>query len=137
MKFILSTFLVLFFSFPAFAANLTCTIPEAAVPRAVELCEILQARLKIKDANWNNSVCATEFLRIGLREGEEYASRVSAREAVKTAVTDALGTFDTNHPVSATVAVCGDSVVDTEFGETCDDGNTTSGDGCDAACRAE
>src|SRR5205823_13579904 len=32
---------------------------------------------------------------------------------------------------------CGNAVVDTAFGETCDDGNTASGDGCSATCRAE
>jgi large repetitive protein len=34
-----------------------------------------------------------------------------------------------------TRAVCGDGVVDE--GEQCDDGNTSSGDGCSSACRAE
>ena len=36
---------------------------------------------------------------------------------------------------SIALAVCGDGVVDT--GETCDDLNTTSGDGCDASCQPE
>src|SRR5205085_10094822 len=31
--------------------------------------------------------------------------------------------------------VCGDGIVDA--GEECDDGNTASGDGCDATCHAE
>ena len=33
------------------------------------------------------------------------------------------------------VPVCGNSAVET--GETCDDGNTTSGDGCSSACADE
>jgi len=33
--------------------------------------------------------------------------------------------------------VCGDSVVDTQYAEQCDDGNTMDGDGCDAFCRLE
>ncbi len=36
---------------------------------------------------------------------------------------------------NCTNARCGDSVIDT--GETCDDGNTTAGDGCDASCLSE
>ena len=32
---------------------------------------------------------------------------------------------------------CGDSEVQPEFGEQCDDGNTVSGDGCTAACQDE
>lgn len=33
--------------------------------------------------------------------------------------------------------VCGDGAVQDYVGETCDDGNTTSGDGCSATCRVE
>ena len=32
---------------------------------------------------------------------------------------------------------CGDGIIDTEIGETCDDGNTVSGDGCSSACITE
>jgi len=32
---------------------------------------------------------------------------------------------------------CGDSVLEPAFGEECDDGNRTSGDGCDANCHIE
>ncbi len=35
----------------------------------------------------------------------------------------------------ATIAVCGDGVVDGN--ETCDDGNTRNGDGCSSFCRVE
>jgi len=33
--------------------------------------------------------------------------------------------------------VCGDGITDTDLSETCDDGNTTPGDGCNAACKIE
>ena len=32
---------------------------------------------------------------------------------------------------------CGNGLVDAAAGETCDDGNTTPGDGCDANCQVE
>jgi len=32
---------------------------------------------------------------------------------------------------------CGNSVIDTDVGETCDDGNTNNNDGCSAACQIE
>jgi cysteine-rich repeat protein len=32
---------------------------------------------------------------------------------------------------------CGDSKIDGLWGEECDDGNTTAGDGCSAACKVE
>ena len=40
-------------------------------------------------------------------------------------------------PGCKTVARCGDGQVDGLWGETCDDGNTTSGDGCSATCTLE
>jgi flagellin-like protein len=36
-----------------------------------------------------------------------------------------------------TISLCGNGVVDSSFGETCDDGNTNSSDGCSAACQVE
>ncbi len=33
--------------------------------------------------------------------------------------------------------ICGDGVVEASCGEACDDGNTTSGDGCSATCQTE
>ena len=33
--------------------------------------------------------------------------------------------------------MCGNSVLDTSIGETCDDGNFASGDGCSSACLVE
>lgn len=38
---------------------------------------------------------------------------------------------------SVCVQTCGNGVVESEYGETCDDGNTASGDGCSSACKAE
>ena len=38
-------------------------------------------------------------------------------------------------PFQAPVAVCGDGLIG--VGESCDDGNTTDGDGCPALCQAE
>jgi len=32
---------------------------------------------------------------------------------------------------------CGNSVVDENLGESCDDGNTLNGDGCNAICQIE
>jgi cysteine-rich repeat protein len=35
------------------------------------------------------------------------------------------------------VNTCGDGVLQTKFGETCDDGNVVEGDGCSSACQVE
>jgi len=38
---------------------------------------------------------------------------------------------------SCKLPVCGDRVTDTAYGETCDDGNSVNGDGCDSNCQSE
>lgn len=39
--------------------------------------------------------------------------------------------------LDCTLPICGDGIVDNEFGEECDDGNNTDGDGCSATCQLE
>lgn len=38
---------------------------------------------------------------------------------------------------NCTAVACGDSIVNASAGETCDDGNTTDGDGCSSSCQTE
>lgn len=53
-------------------------------------------------------------------------------------VTDYDGTATGNYQLSISIGApaCGDGFIDLRV-EDCDDGNTTAGDGCDAACGAE
>ena len=50
-------------------------------------------------------------------------------------VIDARVDFDNRFPEPLRPLVCGDGELDA--GETCDDGNTTPGDGCSAGCQTE
>ena len=50
---------------------------------------------------------------------------------------DILGPVNLDAGVSPTGIGCGNGVVDTNQGERCDDGNKTSGDGCNAICQIE
>jgi len=58
---------------------------------------------------------------------------------------DVEGAEDCDPPAAGTcdalcnsiIPVCGDGITQPSIGETCDDGNTTSGDGCDSACHVE
>ena len=138
MKRIILSFILVAVATPAFAADLTCTVPTAFVSRAVELCEELRLVLHVRTADWSNSVCATEFLRLGLLEGEKKSTGKASRATVSQAVNDAVNTFQTNFPRTA-AATCGDGTLDTEapFGEECDDGNNVSGDGCSDRCANE
>ncbi len=120
----------------ALAVDLVCTVPAAQVSRAVELCEELRLNLGIRTSEWSNDVCATQFLRIGLREGEKRSTERASRQTVNNNVDLALETFKSNWPLLVR-ASCSDGTLDTEFGEACDDGNQTNGDGCDEECQIE
>ena len=48
-----------------------------------------------------------------------------------------IATFVIGRICEVEVAPCGDNVVQASLGEQCEDGNTTSGDGCSATCRFE
>jgi cysteine-rich repeat protein len=131
MRYLLTTAIAsALFAMPAYAANVTCTVPAAQVSRAVELCEALRIDIPVRAADWSLTICANELLRRGLRQFE-------ASYTKRTAVANALDTNLSNHPSVAIRAFCGDGTVDTEFGEECDDGNTDAGDGCDSACQNE
>jgi len=159
--------LFVFVTGAALAADLVCTVPASNVARSVELCEELRLAMNVRTADWNNDVCATQFLRVGLLEGERLSSTRSARATVSNAVANATEGFKQTWP-RPVGAECGDGILDTEFGETCDDGgnsvtcngnctpsacgdgfpndaagetcddgNVTPGDGCDASCLIE
>ncbi len=129
---------VLVFVLPsvALSADLTCTLPAASIARGVELCEELRSKLGIRTAEWSNDVCATQFLRIGLRVGEQRSTERVARMAVRDNLDIALNAFDADWPMPVR-AICGDGTLDTEFQEECDDGNQIDGDGCSASCHTE
>ena len=129
--------LFLLLAAPAFAVDLVCTVPSGAtVTRAVELCEEARLALRVPSATWTNDMCASYFLRLGLIEAEKRSTKRSFTASVNSAVSDAVAALTAVWPPPVS-ARCGDSVVNTEFGETCDDGNTISGDGCDSSCIIE
>lgn len=126
--------LVLFAS-PALAADLTCSIPAAAVPRAQELCELLRVKLRVRTTDWSNDVCATELLRLGLLQAEKVATKAEAKSVTGTMLSDAVAAMHAAHPIQATVAYCGDGQVDSIGGyvEECDDG-VNNGNPCHPGC---
>jgi cysteine-rich repeat protein len=119
------------------AADLTVTVPSAAVPKAVEMCEVLRGELRVRASEWSNDLCATIFTRIGM---SVYVGRVERRGATQTvddAVQAEIDLFDANWARPYTPARCGDGTLDEEFGEECDDGNNDNGDGCNFKCLIE
>jgi hypothetical protein len=117
---------------PALAADLTCTVPSAAIPRAQELCEELRVSLRVRPADWSNDVCATELLRQGLLQAERKVTKREAQATVNTAISDAVSAYEGDHPRAVTHSFCGDGITDSEFGEECDGGGS-----CTADCRVQ
>jgi cysteine-rich repeat protein len=135
MKQVFISILVTVFAGQAIAADLTCTLPAAYVSRGVELCEELRLRLNVRTADWSNDACASEFLRIGFLAGDKKSVQRASSSTVSDAVNDAVASFTTAWP-RIVAATCGDGTPDTEFGETCDDGNASSNDDCTNSCES-
>jgi cysteine-rich repeat protein len=85
-------------------------------------------------ADWSNDVCATEFLRIGLRTYEANERRKQRDLEADAAFQADLIIFDTNHPQIVTHDHCGNGTTDVEFGEECDDGGVQTAT-CEVTCR--
>ena len=138
MKRILLSLSILMFAGSAMAADIILTIPNASSARVVELCEELRQQLRIStdSALWSNELCATEVFRIGMREVDKRTETKAAKATVSQQVNTSLDSWDANYPRTPP-SVCGDTVVDTEYGETCDDGNLIALDGCDSSCIIE
>jgi len=129
--------LFLLMASPASAATFTVTVPGTVTSTASGICEVLRVELESTQANWSNDLCATHLTRIGMKQVQRRATRAAAQQAVNQNVNTALDSFESEWPRPGVRAVCGDGTTDTEFGETCDDSNTTPGDGCDERCRTE
>lgn len=125
--------LILLAPLSAWSADLTCTVPTAAVSRAQELCELLRLANNQPISDWSNDACATEFLRMGLRGYEATVRDEQRRDEARAAWLADMVTFDANHP-QVSAPHCGNSVVDTEFGEECDDGGVQTAT-CEDDCK--
>lgn len=118
------------------AAQVTITVPPAVVAQVGNICDKLRIELHIRTADWSTEACAETFTRYGVRTYVERVERRSQQQTIDSAVQAEIDLFDVNWPRIEPVR-CGDSTTDAEYGEECDDGNTTSGDGCDERCRNE
>ena len=138
MRRLLISLSILMFAGSAMAADIVLTVPNPAVAKIVELCEELRQQLRIStdSALWSNELCATEVFRIGMREVDKRTETLAARQTVNDQVSNSLDSWDASYPRTP-ASQCGDSVIDTEYSEQCDDGNTVAGDGCDSSCQTE
>jgi len=61
----------------------------------------------------------------------------STSSTTSTSTTSSTSTSTSTTSTTIRVPVCGDGIVDTELGETCDDGNTLAGDCCSPDCHID
>lgn len=112
-----------------------CTIPTAAGPKALALCEVLRVELRIAAADWDRDPCATEFMRRGMRDFARSRARSAAQRTVNGAEQNEVNAFEADHGEGFTRTFCGDGVLQAEYGEVCDDGNDDEADGCMSNCQ--
>ncbi len=138
MRTFYSILLLIAFALQSSAADLVCTVPAANVPRSIELCEELRLMLHVRSSEWNNNICASQFLRAGLLAAEKAFTKREAKNFVKTAVNDAVRLYESTWDRPTTVS-CGDGILDSEppWNEECDDGNIIEADGCNSSCNIE
>ena len=137
MRSVLALLILLVVALPAGAAQITITVPDAAVPRLQALCAEIQSRFRVIDANWSNQHCAEWLVLNGALDVEEKVSRRAAQTFVRDAVSTAVDDFKGDFPEPFVRSYCGDGNTDLQYDETCDDGNVVSGDGCSASCTVE
>ena len=136
MRWLVPIFASLLLACPASAVDFTCTLPNSLIVQAQGLCEELRVTLRVRSANWSNNICATQMLRLGLFEANRRSARAAAEVVAQQSVQTQVSAFESPWALPI-IAVCGDGIIDIQFGEQCDDNNTGSGDGCSNACLTE
>ncbi len=139
-KWIIGSVLVAVVATVVWAIVLDVTVPPgAATSNASAQCERIKIANRVLAADWDNDICATWMARAGVRqstyeEAEQIATDAIAacRSAAINTAQDTMNDFDDDWPLPATPSECGDSNVDTEYGEDCDDGTETAT--CDDNC---
>ena len=138
MRCLLASVAFVLISGPSWAADITCSIPDLALARAIELCEVFRTELGIRQADWTNKVCADELLRKGFKRLHSIDVNLSEAQTARDTVATSEANFAIAFPISTTPASCGDGTLDVNMpiggfpGEECDppDGVT-----CDDTCQ--
>jgi cysteine-rich repeat protein len=134
---ILAMVIVGFFSTLAQAATLQVEIPDALIdPHGNNACSMVKVAYRLPDST-SLSDCGRVMFYEAFRKYLREYRREFRRLQAQTNLEGDMSTIDGVLTFPVTQAVCGDSTIDTHLGEECDDGNTTSGDGCSAECRNE
>ncbi len=136
MRFLIATIVLLFVS-PAFAeVPLSFSIPDARAARMQIVCEAERVNLRYRSDAWDRHICARLIYNECLGGIDDRLVKTQANSTRRTTIQSARAQRILDFPNPAP-SICGDSVIDGEFGETCDDGNNEDGDGCDQSCTIE
>ena len=127
--------LVLLLAIPLGAEAQTCiTIPDAGQEN---VCENYRISTGFTEDGWDREACYTEMVLDRSRLLTADAAAILTTSVISATRAAAADGFDNTHPSQQPMAACGDGVLDPSFGEECDDGNLTNGDGCSDTCRIE
>ena len=122
---LLTMALILAFCLPGIvsATVVRCEIPVAEEAAFDADCERLRLAMRIRAAEWDRGICATELLMRESRTRRGNETRKVSEETIRDDRTNALDAFDASYSSQRAVpSFCGVSIVDTEFGEQCDNG---------------
>ena len=117
---------------------------EATVGRPIEICGTISSA-SMANSNYSftwEANTATPTVRTGMTTSspetvcDTYTFSTAGNYTVELAADDGTGQGTTTIEVLVRDA-CGDGFTDASLNETCDDGNTTSGDGCSSTCTEE
>ncbi len=104
-------------------------VPVRYGARLVALCEDI--RVQNRRRTFPNPVCARFLIFTGAMQLLQEMKQTEGNNAARAIVASALSDFNNDFPLDLPPRVnCGDGILDTEFGEACDDGNEIENDGC-------
>jgi cysteine-rich repeat protein len=116
------------------AATFEVTVPPGnATANAAARCDEVRINERIRTDAWDNNACANVMTWAGVKTATEEAAAAAKSASLATCQSDAnniyqttMNNFEIDWPFPATRSSCGDSQIDTEFGEDCDDGGESA-----------
>ena len=115
---------------PAGAVDYACVIPVAYEAAVEAVCDSeIRREAQGREATWTGDDCCTYIFNNAIRDRIGAQVFDVERRDARTKRGEAYNTHDAGFPHTHTRAVCGDSIIDTDYGENCDppDRTTCSG----------
>ena len=137
MRYIVAFFAIALLASTASAQSNVCFVyPAGAGPLGQESCELVRQSIESSSTDWGVAKCAAHLVARGMIVTKSDEERNVARLTQQGNINDFVNELEAAWILPYTEP-CGDAVLDESFGEECDDGNNSNGDGCDSDCNTE